>query len=84
VISSRLSKRFGAVIKRHRLASGITQEALAESAKLHTTYVSMVERGVRNPTLQVAFQLAAALKIALPDLITEALEKSSGKEKRHE
>ena len=44
----------------------------AELAGVHPTYVGMVERGVRNPTLDVAERLARALRVALPKLIEEA------------
>lgn len=76
-----ISIRFGLAVRANRTALGLTQEALAEKAKLHPTYISMVERGVRNPTLDAASQIADALKIGLPALLEEALEhsKSNGK-----
>lgn len=62
------------------MASGMSQEKLAERAGLHPTYVSMIERGVRNATLVVSARLAKALKVGLPKLIEEAQQKrgSSG------
>lgn len=54
------------------MAAGFSQEQLAERAGLHPTYVSMVERGVRNPTLDVSDRIAKALEIALPKLLEEA------------
>lgn len=59
-------------IRSRRMAAGLSQEALAEKAGVHPTYLSMVERGIRNPTLDVASRLAKALKIPLPQLIEEA------------
>jgi transcriptional regulator with XRE-family HTH domain len=79
-----ISKRFGLVVRAKRTALGLTQETLAEKAKLHPTYISMVERGVRNPTLDAAAQIADALKIGLPELIAEAIGNPSRKESRHE
>ena len=70
--ASALSKRFGAIVRKRRIERGLSQESLAERARLHTTYVSMVERGVRNPTLDVASRLANALGIPLAVLIDEA------------
>ena len=67
-----LSKHFGSAIRQRRLAAGLSQEKLAEKSGLHPTYISMVERGVRNPTLDVAARIAKALKVALPALIEEA------------
>jgi transcriptional regulator with XRE-family HTH domain len=73
-----LSKRFGIAVRNRRMASGLSQEKLAERAGLHPTYVSMVERGVRNPTLDVSARIARALKVSLPKLIEEAQQRSNG------
>lgn len=70
--SSSLSQRFGATVRRRRTAIGMSQEKLAELADLHPTYVSMIERGVRNPTLDVAERIAAGLEVDLAILIKEA------------
>jgi len=67
-----LSKRFGVAVRRRRIAAGLSQETLAEKADLHPTYMSMVERGVRNPTIEVAARISRALRMGLPDLIIEA------------
>lgn len=67
-----LSQAFGVVLRERRLAAGISQEELAQAANLHPTYVSMLERGIRNPTLDVAERIANALKVSLPDLIKRA------------
>ena len=63
-----LSKRFGLAVRTRRMAADLSQEKLAERACLHPTYVSMVERGVRNPTLNVAARIARALKVSTPRL----------------
>jgi transcriptional regulator with XRE-family HTH domain len=49
-----ISKRFGVAVRRRRMRANITQEKLAELAGIHPTYVGMIERGIRNPTLDVA------------------------------
>jgi transcriptional regulator with XRE-family HTH domain len=71
---SSLSKKFGCVIRRERVAAGLSQEQLAERAGLHPTYIGMIERGVRNATLEVAARLARALKKSLPCLLEDALK----------
>jgi transcriptional regulator with XRE-family HTH domain len=48
-------------MKRGEIARGWWQENLAEEAGLHRTYVSGVERGVRNPTILVLERIAKAL-----------------------
>lgn len=70
-----LEKQFGIVMRRRREARGISQEALAEEAGLHRTYISMLERGLRMPSIGVVQTLARALKTTMTSLIAE-LEKS--------
>ena len=52
---------FGRVLRQEREKSGLTQTALAERAGLHSTTVSMLERGRRQPSLGVSFRLSVAL-----------------------
>lgn len=52
----------------------MSQEALAESAGLHRTYVGMLERGERTPTIIAVKQLADALGVTMVDLIRELEE----------
>jgi two-component system response regulator len=62
----------GNAIKTTRSALGISQEELAARAGLHRTYVSDVERGVRNPSLGSVEKLANALELSLPTLFEKA------------
>lgn len=54
----------GRNVRRYRELKGISQEELAFDADLHRTYVSGVERGVRNPTVLIVAKLANALGVA--------------------
>ena len=54
-------ERFGMRLREIRLKKGISQERLAELAGLHRTYVSSVERGGRNISLENIDRLATAL-----------------------
>lgn len=72
-----LSKRFGTTIRRHRMAADVSQEQLAERAGLHPTYIGMVERGIRNPTLDVAERISKALGLELSVLISESVAERS-------
>lgn len=56
-------KRVGANVRKYRKAMGLSQEALALEAGLHRTYVSGVERGIRNPTVVILEKLADTLLI---------------------
>lgn len=58
-----IQRLVGQNLKRYREAAGLSQEALAFECGLHRTYVSGVERGVRNPTVVVLERLAGPLGI---------------------
>lgn len=66
--SSSIQALFGAHIKKLRLQSGLSQEAFADRCGLDRTYVSGIERGVRNPTLEVINVLATGLNIDIAEL----------------
>lgn len=48
---------------------GLSQEQLADEAGIDRTYVSGIERGVRNPSIQVVAKLALVLKVAAGTLL---------------
>lgn len=56
-------------LKRLRTERGWSQEELADQAGLHRTYVSGVERGVRNPTITIVAALAKALGVPPVELL---------------
>lgn len=60
-----IRKRFGKRVKALRDAKGWSQEELADRAGMHRTYISAVERAVRNPTLTVIERIARALGISV-------------------
>jgi len=62
-------RRVGLNVKRLREAKSLSQEAFADAAGLHRTYVSGVERGVRNPTVTVVEKLAVALGVPAGELL---------------
>ncbi|MFC3694899.1 helix-turn-helix domain-containing protein [Chenggangzhangella methanolivorans] len=62
-------RRVGLNVKRFRQEKGLSQEALAFEAKLHRTYISGVERGVRNPTIVVLEGIASALAVPAAKLL---------------
>ncbi|MDP5220402.1 helix-turn-helix transcriptional regulator [Ruegeria sp. 2205SS24-7] len=61
--------RVGRNLKKYRKEAGLSQEGLALECGLHRTYVSGVERGVRNPTIVVLAQLAKPLGICAARLL---------------
>ena len=67
-----LSAAFAEVVREQRAKRGVSQEDLAHDAGLHRTYVGLIERGLRNPTIEVGHALALALGTTLSDLIRRA------------
>lgn len=74
-MSSGVAIAFGKAVRERRLVCGLSQEDLAHEADVHRTYISMIERGIKRPTIDVVFRLATALQTPPGRLIdaTEAL-----------
>jgi len=60
---------FGQVLREMRVKNHISQEKLAEYCDLDRTYISLLERGLRQPTITTIFKLAKALNISPSSLI---------------
>jgi transcriptional regulator with XRE-family HTH domain len=65
-----LEKVFGLVLKNIREECGITQEALALQSDLDRTYISLLERGLRMPTIATLFKMSPALKKTPSEIIS--------------
>lgn len=61
---------FGRRLREIRLARGLTQEALAEKASLHPTYIGGIERGERNLGLSNLLKLSVALSVPPSSLLS--------------
>ncbi len=66
-----MQQKFGLIVRDRRLKRGLSQERLADIAGLHRTYVSLLERGLRTPSLYVIAKLAEALETTITDLVYE-------------
>jgi len=64
---------FGKVLRELREEKQLSQEKLAEYCELDRTYISMLERGLRQPTITTIFKLAKALNIS-PTALIEKVE----------
>lgn len=64
-VRQRLAKN----LRRLRQAKGVSQEAFADEAGIHRTYVSDLERGSRNPTITVIEKIARALGVPIGELL---------------
>ncbi|MBD2122406.1 helix-turn-helix transcriptional regulator [Trichocoleus sp. FACHB-262] len=66
-----IRQRFGRAIRRRRRGLDISQEKLAELAELHRTYISEIERGEVNPSLETIDRLAKALDTSIAQLFAD-------------
>jgi len=64
----RILLAFGRNVARIRNQKGLSQDKLAEKADLDRTFVSGIERGVRNPGIKSVLRIARALGVALDEL----------------
>ena len=71
---SRLSQAFGEVVRQRRLEKGLSQEALADLAGIHRTYVSAIELGKVRLGLDAAKRVANGLDEPLAGLVERAEE----------
>jgi transcriptional regulator with XRE-family HTH domain len=58
-----LTKILGRNVREHRKRRGLSQEALALEAEMKRSYLSDLERGVRNPSITAIERLAQALQV---------------------
>ncbi len=62
---------FGVRVRELRTGRGWSQEDFAHRAELDRTYVSGIERGTRNPALDVIHKLAVTLDVPAADLVAQ-------------
>ncbi|MCC7408885.1 MAG: helix-turn-helix transcriptional regulator [Phycisphaeraceae bacterium] len=70
-MSTKYRQAFGDRVRQIREGLGLSQEALANQAKLHRTHISLIERGQRNVRLETVERLAKALRVQPADLVPE-------------
>lgn len=67
-MNRQLLMKFGRRVRDERLRLDLSQEKLAEKAKVHRTYIGMIERAEKNITLSNMEKIAKALGIKISDL----------------
>jgi transcriptional regulator with XRE-family HTH domain len=67
---------FGQVVRKWRLARKLSQAELAELSLLDRTFISLLERGERQPTLNTIFALSGALKMTPAEMIRQTDRKA--------
>ena len=66
-----ISKQFGQRARAIRLKQGLSQGDVAKRMNVHRSYISSIERGVRNPSLKVIQKIAKALEVPMEKLIKD-------------
>ncbi|MBU3916235.1 helix-turn-helix domain-containing protein [bacterium] len=64
----KIQSKFGRIVKKERLKAGLSQEKLAEKARMHRTYIGMIERGEKNITIANIEKISKALNISIANL----------------
>ena len=62
---------FGQVLRKHRLAVGLSQEQLGLESGVQRNFISLIETGQNQPTITTIFKLAGALGIKASKLVAE-------------
>ncbi len=73
-----VQQRVGVNVRKFRKERRLSQEALAFECGLHRTYISGVERGIRNPTVVVLEVIATALRVPTWRLLEEGAGETEG------
>ena len=77
-----IRKVLGGNVRRHRLALGLSQEAVAERMGVDRAYVSGIERGRQNATIISVWQASLALKVRPMDLLDDSKPVASAGDSR--
>lgn len=70
------SAAFGLVLRDIRKLRGMSQEALALEADLQRNYISLIERGINQPTITTIFKLATALEVKPSAIVARTEERT--------
>jgi transcriptional regulator with XRE-family HTH domain len=62
-------RKFGANVRAKRIELGLTQRELGRETGVHPSYISAVERGLRNPRLRTLDRLAKGLGVKASELV---------------
>ena len=65
-----VTQKFGQRVKDLRKKKGLTQEQLAEKAKIDHSYLNAIEAGKKNPSLKRIAKLARVLEVSLPEFFS--------------
>lgn len=66
-----IEEEFGVVLRKYRSKTGLSQEGLALKCGLDRTYISLLERGKRKPTINTVFAIAKIINVKPSQMIKE-------------
>lgn len=70
----RIEKIFGQVLRKHRAIKKLSQEKLSQECGLDRSYISLLERGLRQPSLTTILLLSKTLNTTAADFIQDVEE----------
>ncbi len=70
----RIEKTFGRILRKHRMLNNLSQEKLSQECGLDRSYISLLERGLRQPSLTTILLLSRTLNISAANLIHDVEE----------
>ena len=76
-------KAFGQALREIREEKGISQERLALDAGFDRTFVSLLERGLRSPTIRTVVKLAAILQVQPSEIVQRMEARLTAKQRKH-
>jgi len=62
---------FGEILRQFRKQAKFSQERLAQESGLDRTYISLLERGLRQPSLTSILQISRALNVSSSEIVTK-------------
>lgn len=77
-MKNKIRVRFGKTLRRLRKNQGVSQEVFAAKCDLHRTYISDIERGERNVSLENIEKIAAVLNVQVSELFREVEKENEG------
>lgn len=83
-MAKKILTKFGESLRDARVSKGLSQEKLAEAVQLDRTYISLLERGKRNPSLLCIVALCKNLEISLTELLEPIKLDEENLESNHE
>lgn len=74
MVSKKLKKAFGVALREVRKGHGVSQLAVSIESGLDRTYMSELERGIKNPSLETIFRLSEAIGVSPVELVKRTIK----------